>query len=830
MDKRIEYQGGVIDIPLVLKEIQSNVEKYLAEVVKSVSNGSGVIYPVSADSAETPCHLFISNRQLVVKPGKLIFPEYPYTIASTAQTVISTDIVSAFGTANTLYVYATLIPTEAGVLKRVPDGFQKVLGSPATYYDQLNDKVTFSVSTIELTGQVVKLGTLYNNVTDLKAEDEGYDYDATTGVSINQKTRTMVRPGMLPTFVDRYLTLNADGASLANATAGLIVKNGPEEGAYGSFLLEKAVGGSYKFQSSFPVAGPNPINPEDYTTKDWVTKYVTYMTTEIPKVLNFRITDIYGTRRYGLETTRSSLIAQFYDNASMYNDLMVSFKWGYDNLTGLLTDGSFTFDNADLSFTEDSLQGYYMNFPSVNGGTVAKIVNNLGKQISLTKIDGSPLTFNTPQNITSANPAWIHMKADKYQIVCTPYFGDTPVEDEKVVHEEILAEQTTTRLTTSVKLKAGGKYLIRIRGVLNGGRAGDWEELNASSYSKYGKDQNYVSPLTVLHAYLPDPPQQTTTTDSNGNTITLQGVEALSTKNGFKVAINNGWENAENYEVCYTAVGSADFKNPAHEKRILNSRSGDLITEVSARYSVKIRPLIGGQEVGTPISLTVVSGSQGTQNEQVIAQQYISLKTMSGQIVSAGADTQFRVSNLQYPANSGLAYTAGMNSLGDLIGDVITIEGKGDFLISQITYTDSFRLQPIGNASLPLDGITRSFTMNVSKRGRMIYKSNKYPIDYDIVRVDFDCDVQNGDPVTMRVYQQSNEAGYDTLPLINGSDSTYTQDVDIALSGTYGDRNLVVDLYDPTPSGKNTGCVSGLITVYALPRRDYSAPAPIQYQ
>jgi len=119
-----------------------------------------------------------------------------------------------------------------------------------------------------------------------------------------------------------------------------------------------------------------------------------------------------------------------------------------------------------------------------------------------------------------------------------------------------------------------------------------------------------------------------------------------------------------------------------------------------------------------------------------------------------------------------------------------------------------------GNSFTPQNG---AFTIGVSKRARMIFKGNNYPINYQIVRVDFDCNIKRGSNLTLRIYQQARESLADSV-VIEASDTGYSKDIDVLLTGTYGARNLIADFWDPATSGAlNTGMASGLLTIYGRP-------------
>ena len=112
---------------------------------------------------------------------------------------------------------------------------------------------------------------------------------------------------------------------------------------------------------------------------------------------------------------------------------------------------------------------------------------------------------------------------------------------------------------------------------------------------------------------------------------------------------------------------------------------------------------------------------------------------------------------------------------------------------------------------------TGAAEVGTSKITRRLFRSNMFTIDFEVVRIDVDCDIKDGEDITLRVYQEGKEANADSI-LITDSDTVFTADADVQIKQVYGARNLIVDLWDPTtPTGENDGSFEGLVTIYGRP-------------
>jgi hypothetical protein len=512
-----------------------------------------------------------------------------------------------------------------------------------------------------------------------------------------------------------------------------------------------------------------------------------------PNVKNIRIVDIFAD---ALINPDASILTELTMKgiAGSSNKLNVSLKWGYDDITGNGGVNLFNINTAGLTFTANELAGYYLNVPSegVNLKILSNTATSAGNTALTVEKEGGADWDGSGISVTTLNPATIHHNADRYEIVATPqirgsnvYYASTPA----LVQEIIM------------QIDIGHYYYVKVRAI-KGRSYNEYAVMGAGSFVKYGVTQNYGSPFLVRH------PQ-----------ISSAGVSVLpaSSDSGFILDIISGWTEANEFEIVYsTESNKATFTEASgNTKEVFLRPHFEKITSISRRYYMRVRPLISGQAVAPeyPVAspYTLVSGVQGPQNQTVIAQPYIQHRTYSGGITISGSGVIGLLDTVRSPAGSATVVT-GINNLE---GSVITI-ADNDYMIQATLGGLYIELTPISPSPSLADG-TYTFTIGVTKRARRKLRTNNYPINYHIIRIDVDSDVKRGEDITLRVYQESNEGAADSIIILN-SETGYSKDVDIELSGTYGQRTLIIDLWDPAVSGaKNKGELSGLVTVYAMP-------------
>lgn len=540
-------------------------------------------------------------------------------------------------------------------------------------------------------------------------------------------------------------------------------------------------------------------------------------------LLNLRIFDIYGNRVSNIDPTYTDgkLVSRQLINGVISPTLNVRIKWGWDYITGTGGSNSFTITNivgeeyqqrlpnltgvvASGVFVNNILAGCMLWVPQVS--KLLRITANTGNSLVVEEQDGSSIDL-TGVNPNSANPAWITVDADKYTVVAIPYdsTGITPIKTERI-EQQVYYSESPAMIEKILQLEIAKRYLIKVKAhLLN--KETDFFEMPSGYYYKYGVQQNYAKPALIIHPQI----------SSSGASI-----GAVATANGFRVTIN-GWANANHFEICYTTDNAgASFENELHPKIVTANRLIDITTSQSAGYNVKVRPIISGQEVATPLSTNVISGSAGVPpNSVVLVNQEINLRTYSGTINFDGADTG-TLSNIRTPSGGSLVVTSLPTSN---VGKIMTISGQNYLIVHMFSGTSVF-IQPYTNddgtlATLPSAG-NHTFSISTSKRGRRII-SSILPQDFDLTRLEVDCNYLVGDDVTLRVYQLSKESLADYL-LLEDNDTPYGVYLDAQILGSYGQRVLVVDLWDPEDyptvgdPQKNTGGLTGRVIVYGLPR------------
>jgi len=522
---------------------------------------------------------------------------------------------------------------------------------------------------------------------------------------------------------------------------------------------------------------------------------------DIPQpIVNLRITDITGIKLTYVETA-DNIRDKISDEAFSYsaNKLRIFFKWGYDDVVGTGAVNTFTITNK--TFTLNELENYFIYIPLLSKKLL--IESNLatvgGSTVLTVKEEGGGDWDGIGVVVTSENPVIIYNGADEYNFVVVPQLNS--VYDYAGAVEKNIKFTSGRAQNITLDLEIGTKYLVKARAGAKG-KFNNFVEMSAGTFTKYSASQSYAKPFLVKHPDIP----------------TAGAVGSVATRNGFRVDIS-GWSEAEQFEIVYTTKNSgASFTDVEQEHRtIYNSKYAghkylDIPTSISANYNISVRPLIAGQQVSAPLTTSVVSGSAGNlPGDQVITSVYINHRTFSGSLSwnnSLGIGT---LSTVVTPASG----TQSVTSLPELEGCILTDSAGHDFIISSVLSSLSIELSNLAGASFtPADG---AFTIGVSERGRLAFQSNKATIDYEIVRVDIDCDVKRGENLTLRIYQIANKASYDSIVITTG-DTPFTMDCDVLLLGVFGDRNLAIDFFDPATSGAlNKGCFSGQITVFARP-------------
>jgi len=533
----------------------------------------------------------------------------------------------------------------------------------------------------------------------------------------------------------------------------------------------------------------------------------------IPSVMsNFKIEDVTSVGNLvDLDsTTFASQVAQANVKPDT-NKLRYYFSWGYNNVEGV--GGINTFQiSAGATIVNGQLDNYYLFIPTKNESYLITDSTAAGL-LTIQKVGGGTIDL-TGENPTSLNPAIIHHNAESYSLIAIPLIpGIGTIVERRRVENNILYKKDKNAPVLQegfLDLDIGTTYHVYVK-TINGTFQTDLFELPAGSYSKYGVVQNYVKPLIISHPII----------DATG-----AGVGALTTRNGFDVSISN-WNSAEQFEMVWTdKVGGADFNNSSHQHRIVpsNLRNISIPTNVAQQYDIKVRPLISSFQVSPALGTNVVSGASGLKPGDIVLLNFAFNKsTYNGTINSIintvifGTVTMWEVdvSTFFFPANAINQFSYGAIVPDNLLGSIITSNGKDYLFLSKIA-DNKMALAPIGHSTPPTVG---AFTVNTSKRGRQIYVANNITLDYRIVRVDVDVDGFIGDAGEtglFRLFQKTRESFYDSV-ILNALDTGFTQDVDLLLLASYGNRDLVADLYDDNTPANNELTITGRCTIYARP-------------
>ena len=527
-------------------------------------------------------------------------------------------------------------------------------------------------------------------------------------------------------------------------------------------------------------------------------------------VINLRVTDVSSVTVYETETgndvnmTRSSS-----DRVAM--ELDVTIEWGYEDVTGqgeLFTESAVNMWFIDASvgtFAADELVGSYLYLPSTTDNLIItgnEITDTYATKIYVTNVDGTDWD-GTSIVVNSSNPAFIHSNADYYVLRDYPkttlFWGLGNGMDHRVE-----SELSDIGNKIVLRLKTGSLHRFRVQAVRGKNRS-TWVEMPAGSYEKYGNTQLYSNEFNVI------PPQ----IDSTG-----AAVAAHTATTGFVINIT-GWDDADIYEAVYTTDNAgADFNNPEHSitTSIGNTKAIFVLSNTAADYTYKVRPLIGGYQVADPLpstATTVTSGAVGVgRRDEVITSSYYVHETYDlsiDTVTSSSADSyRLTLSSIISPSNSGESVDGlTSNAVGEIISDV---SGNEYAILSINASGTSIRVRAItGTSAAPTTGAAN---VGVVKRARRISKINNVTKDYEIIRIDVDCDTIDGEDITLRVYQEGKENEADTI-IINATDAQFTTNSDVKLIQLNGDRNLIIDLYDPSVTDpKNTGSFSGRVTIY----------------
>ena len=521
-----------------------------------------------------------------------------------------------------------------------------------------------------------------------------------------------------------------------------------------------------------------------------------------PSILNFHIEEIRGAGLSASDVdpsiaSKMSLDAGF---GGYSNLVAVKFKWNYDAVTG--TGGINEFNayiETGVNFAANELNGYFLEVPSHGGINLSIFGNDATTVGGMTKLYVAPPAGGVYNGslyaaVDALNPAKIHSNADRYQLVAVPERNST-IQMGEIENVDVISPTSTTEMEKTLYIKNGLKYRYRIRAAKGMGYF-------TSDYTPW------VSYPTDGSAELLQVPN-----------ITDDGeIGAYSTRSGFAVTIG-GWTAAEKFEVCYSADAVPDFSNSNHPRVLSSARVIEVQPGAQATYKIKVRPLIAGQQVITDAEVashqvSVSAGGSGNlPTDQVIIDQEI-----RHYVFNIVADN--RVGDKVYfqsmTGPSGESITD-LRLPSDAAGSILDVEGR-EYLIKDI-FPGGVEIGTLPlNTAIEVPLWSGAFCyVGISKRGRRVIRTKEFSIDYELVSILVDSHVHYGDDITLRVYQEGREEYADSL-IITGEQMSFRADGDVKLLSLFGDRNLIVDLWDPDESSpKNTGSLVARVTVYARP-------------
>jgi hypothetical protein len=481
------------------------------------------------------------------------------------------------------------------------------------------------------------------------------------------------------------------------------------------------------------------------------------------------------------------------DSGARDTSARVVIKWCLENMAGAGDNvDKFTFDTVPSS----SVVGYYIYFPQFSRNL--KIASMNGAVATLVSEEGLSTAIGDCH--TGALP-YVHCNAESYSVVAIPHNparqdpGVFPVDssDGSISYLQVYKVNGITVTNAALTLQIGIRYMIRVTAIVAG-------------------DQSTAASVPLVNGEWPL--IELTAISSEGASVNAEASNA-----GFIISIS-GWNDADAYEICYTADGIADFNNVNHSKLLITSKGVEIATGDSRSYSIKVRPIIAGQVVASELEAKVVSGSGGQlPSDQCLITIPVSLNTFSGNITSVGAEGSggfpTEVASMVTPAGGSTASTFDRTMIGSVLKD----SAGREFIIGVVNGSTNCGLHRLIGA----DGTppaTGAFTINTTKRGRIAYYGELGNIDYDITMAVFDCDVRRDYTVIMRWYQLSQENSYDSLP-INATDTEFRKDTDVHVyssNDVNGRRTFVVDFYDASTSPENRGGVTGTISIFGRPR------------
>lgn len=571
--------------------------------------------------------------------------------------------------------------------------------------------------------------------------------------------------------------------------------------------------------TALSVTGKVDVSGEIYS-EGW--KVLTEEIYEMKHMINFHVVNISSTLNMEgtnyIDPSISSADLSYY--RTTLDHLRLNLEWGYNQITGIGgTGGSFVVTSGE-TWATDELAGYHIWIPG-SPGTNYYIASNTSTVLTLNSGFGT-VADTSGISVTGSPYARINHNATRYEVAAIPYTSGGSLDDGGVEGDNVTYGESPVNQKLDLILKAGVKFNVKVRGIRGDGIIGPWTPLlwdsshpngAAGSFTYMGVTYNYGPNGDILMKHV-------TLTD------TAATFAATATPSGFKAVLTPGngsynWSEAEEYEFAWSDIGTTiNWADPTtYESRITPLYNVSIATYDSIEYNLSVRPLIGHMSVGTPLNTTVISGTGGAlPANNIIATVPVELYTFSAtDFTSVDLLNKFITfdtnTNLYSPSQS--TDVASYSSLKP--GYIVSVEGYDYILIKKVDTNTWYYDQVNHHSNNPPSGGV-PFTINTSKDARKVY-SSVLQADTQITKLEAVSTIQDGEDVTVRVYQNagSRENFADHVVITNGgSGQTFATAGDMLVLQSYGNRELVIDLFDDDapPNDLNDGTFVGTINVY----------------
>lgn len=561
----------------------------------------------------------------------------------------------------------------------------------------------------------------------------------------------------------------------------------------------------------------------DVYSNGW--KVLTEEVYALQEILNFRVVNICSVNKMHSTNYKDSSFNDgdfAYDKGSR-DRLRLNLEWGYNTITGTGgSSGTFTVTSGE-TWANNALAGYHLWVPG-SPGTNYYIASNTGNILTLHS-SYQTVASTSGLVVSSPNYAKINHNVTQYEIAAVPYDSAGDADDRDVKSEIITYGSSPVVMKRGLILESGVKYNLKIRGIRNE-VIGPWTPLlwssstpngASGSFTYMGVTYNYGANGDILLKHV-------TLTDSGAT------LSAVATASGFKLTLAPGgtsydWSNAEEYEFAWSGSGTTiNWSDPStFESKITPHYTLSVATYDSTEYNISVRPLIGRMSVGTPINTTVISGTGGAlPANNIIATAKVEHYTFSAAAYSSydPVSDEFEFTgNIYSPSES--TNIASYTSLK--AGYIMTVGGY-DYRLARKVNDTKWKIAPVGHTNSPAEsGSGVSLEINTSKRGRRVYSST-LPADTQITKLEAVCDVHEGEDVMIRVFQNAGtRESFADYVIVNGSSQSFSSASDHLILSSYGDRELIIDLWDnQTSPDSNDGSFVGTINVYG---QTYTAKA-----